>query len=95
VTGTNVKIGHSTIKIHPLYSPGHTIDSTSFVIDEAYLLTGDILFIDSIGHPDLACQAKDWVNDFYIPPLIGFTALAAREASGIAALLLVVYNRLS
>lgn len=50
-------------KIKALYSPGHTIGSTSFIIDDQYLLTGDILFIDSIGRPDLAGKAEDWVGD--------------------------------
>ncbi len=61
--GTDVKIGNTTINIHALYSPGHTIGSTSFVIDEKFLLSGDILFIDSIGRPDLAGKAEDWVAD--------------------------------
>ncbi|MCT8139328.1 MBL fold metallo-hydrolase [Anaerobacillus sp. CMMVII] len=61
--GNDVTIGNTTITIQPLYSPGHTIGSTSFVIDEKYLLTGDILFIDSIGRPDLAGLAADWVGD--------------------------------
>ncbi len=61
--GNDVVIGNSTINIHALYSPGHTIGSTSFVIDEKYLLSGDILFIDSIGRPDLAGLAEDWVGD--------------------------------
>jgi glyoxylase-like metal-dependent hydrolase (beta-lactamase superfamily II) len=61
--GDDVVIGNSTINIHALYSPGHTIGSTSFVIDEKYLLSGDILFIDSIGRPDLAGLAEDWVGD--------------------------------
>ncbi|WP_077213091.1 MBL fold metallo-hydrolase [Bacillus dakarensis] len=54
-------VGDTTIRA--VYSPGHTIGSTSFVIDDQYLLTGDILFIDSIGRPDLAGKAGDWVND--------------------------------
>ncbi|KZS48227.1 hypothetical protein AWU65_20975 [Paenibacillus glucanolyticus] len=58
-----VRIGSTTISIEALYSPGHTIGSTSFVIDDQYLLTGDILFIDSIGRPDLAGLAEDWVGD--------------------------------
>ncbi|MFC7319627.1 MBL fold metallo-hydrolase [Halobacillus campisalis] len=58
-----VKVGDTNITIHAIYSPGHTIGSTSFVIDEQYLLSGDILFIDSIGRPDLAGKAEDWVQD--------------------------------
>ncbi len=61
--GQDVTIGNTTIKIHPLYSPGHTIGSTSFIVDDSYLLSGDILFIDSIGRPDLAGLAEDWVRD--------------------------------
>ncbi|MFD6441504.1 MBL fold metallo-hydrolase [Peribacillus sp. NPDC060186] len=61
--GKEVTIGHTAINIHALYSPGHTIGSTSFVVDEKYLLSGDILFIDSIGRPDLAGLAEDWVGD--------------------------------
>jgi glyoxylase-like metal-dependent hydrolase (beta-lactamase superfamily II) len=61
--GNEVTIGNTSINIHALYSPGHTIGSTSFVVDEKFLLTGDILFIDSIGRPDLAGVAEDWVGD--------------------------------
>lgn len=61
--GDQVAIGGSTIRIDALHSPGHTIGSTSFVIDDHYLLTGDILFIDSVGRPDLAGLADDWVGD--------------------------------
>ncbi|MEK4425557.1 MBL fold metallo-hydrolase [Solibacillus sp. FSL K6-1523] len=61
--GLTVQIGASKIDVGALYSPGHTIGSTSFVVDSKYLLTGDILFIDSIGRPDLAGLAEDWVGD--------------------------------
>jgi glyoxylase-like metal-dependent hydrolase (beta-lactamase superfamily II) len=61
--GNEVTIGDTKIAINALYSPGHTIGSTSFVVDEKYLLSGDILFIDSIGRPDLAGKAEDWVAD--------------------------------
>ncbi|MBS4174491.1 MBL fold metallo-hydrolase [Bacillus sp. FJAT-49736] len=63
VDGNDVVIGNTTIHIQALYSPGHTIGSTSFIVDEKYLLSGDILFIDSIGRPDLAGKAEDWVGD--------------------------------
>jgi glyoxylase-like metal-dependent hydrolase (beta-lactamase superfamily II) len=61
--GNDVNVGETKINIHSLYSPGHTIGSTSFVVDEKFLLSGDILFIDSIGRPDLAGLAQDWVGD--------------------------------
>ncbi len=59
--GDEIKVGNTVIQA--LYSPGHTIGSTSFIIDDQFLLTGDILFIDSIGRPDLAGLAQDWVGD--------------------------------
>ncbi|MGM1046246.1 MAG: MBL fold metallo-hydrolase [Bacillota bacterium] len=61
--GDGIVIGSTKISIEAIYSPGHTIGSTSFVIDDQYLLTGDSLFIDSIGRPDLAGLAEDWVGD--------------------------------
>ena len=63
VDGLKVELGDSLIEIEALYSPGHTIGSTSFIVNEQYLMTGDILFIDSIGRPDLAGLAEDWVRD--------------------------------
>lgn len=59
--GQNITVGNITI--NPLYSPGHTIGSTSFIIDDQFLLSGDILFVESIGRPDLAGKAEDWVSD--------------------------------
>ncbi|MCS0824880.1 MBL fold metallo-hydrolase [Cytobacillus firmus] len=61
--GQDVTIGNTSINIHALYSPGHTIGSTSFIVDDKFLFSGDILFIDSIGRPDLAGLAEDWVGD--------------------------------
>lgn len=61
--GRDIAVGSARIHIEPIYSPGHTIGSTSFVVDDQYLLSGDILFIESIGRPDLAGKAEDWVGD--------------------------------
>ncbi|WP_010289375.1 MBL fold metallo-hydrolase [Kurthia massiliensis] len=61
--GFTVSIGSAKIDVNALYSPGHTIGSTSFIINEQFLLSGDILFVDSIGRPDLAGLAEDWVGD--------------------------------
>ena len=60
---TEITIGDSPVSIQAVYSPGHTKGSTSLLIDKQYLLSGDILFIESIGRPDLAGKAAAWVND--------------------------------
>ncbi|RCW42528.1 MBL fold metallo-hydrolase [Paenibacillus prosopidis] len=59
----DITVGNTKINIQPVYSPGHTIGSTSLIVDDKYLLSGDILFIQSIGRPDLAGKAEDWVGD--------------------------------
>ncbi|MCY7778466.1 MBL fold metallo-hydrolase [Bacillus haynesii] len=63
VEGENISVGNAGMKAEPIYSPGHTIGSTSLIIDNHYLLTGDILFVESIGRPDLAGKAGDWAVD--------------------------------
>ncbi|QTD40401.1 MBL fold metallo-hydrolase [Sporosarcina sp. Te-1] len=74
--GRIIAVGKSKIEIQPIYSPGHTIGSTSFIVDDAYLLSGDILFIDSIGRPDLAGLAEDWVGDLRVTLYERYRALA-------------------
>ncbi|AZN38379.1 MBL fold metallo-hydrolase [Paenibacillus albus] len=61
--GNELTFGGTTVKVVPIYSPGHTIGSTTLLVDDKYLLTGDILFVESIGRPDLAGKAEDWVGD--------------------------------
>ncbi|OAS13373.1 MBL fold metallo-hydrolase [Paenibacillus oryzisoli] len=61
--GTRIVVGDTEIQIQPIYSPGHTIGSTSLIVDKQFLLSGDILFVKSIGRPDLAGKAEDWVTD--------------------------------
>ncbi|MCZ2259522.1 MBL fold metallo-hydrolase [Sporosarcina sp. G11-34] len=75
--GRTITIGETAIDIQPLYSPGHTIGSTSFVVDNTYLLSGDILFIDSIGRPDLVGLAEDWVGDLRETLYIRYKELTA------------------
>ena len=48
-----------------LFTPGHTPGSTSFFVNGKYMISGDMVFIASIGRPDLGGQAEDWAILLY------------------------------
>jgi glyoxylase-like metal-dependent hydrolase (beta-lactamase superfamily II)/rhodanese-related sulfurtransferase len=52
-------------EIKALHMPGHTPGSTSYLIDNRYLITGDTVFILSIGRPDLGGKAEEWSKLLY------------------------------
>lgn len=47
------------IKIKVMHTPGHTWESTAFSIEGKVLLTGDTLFTDGIGRPDLKADESE------------------------------------
>jgi glyoxylase-like metal-dependent hydrolase (beta-lactamase superfamily II)/rhodanese-related sulfurtransferase len=50
--GTTVRVGSTTIRA--VRTPGHTHESTCYLIDNVALCSGDTLFLDTVGRPDLA-----------------------------------------
>lgn len=51
--------------VRVLFTPGHTPGSTSFVVDERFLISGDMMFIHSVGRPDLGGKAEEWAGMLY------------------------------
>ena len=47
------------------HSPGHTPGSTTYVVDEKYMISGDTVFIVSIGRPDLGRKVVEWAKQLY------------------------------
>ncbi len=60
----NEKISFTNSKpfIQVMFTPGHTPGSTSFIIDNKFFITGDTVFIKSIGRPDLGGQVDQWAK---------------------------------
>ena len=50
--GDMVRVGSATVRA--LRTPGHTHESTCYVIDDVAVCTGDTLFLNTVGRPDLA-----------------------------------------
>jgi len=60
--GDNVVYGFSSggPEIKSIHTPGHTPGSTSYLIDDKFIISGDTIFIHSIGRPDLGGMAEEW-----------------------------------
>jgi glyoxylase-like metal-dependent hydrolase (beta-lactamase superfamily II)/rhodanese-related sulfurtransferase len=52
-------------EVEIIHTPGHTPGSTCYRVDGKYLITGDTVFIQSIGRPDLGGMAQDWSRMLY------------------------------
>lgn len=58
--GDTIAFGHATLRA--VHVPGHTLGSIALVADEGLALTGDFLFVHSIGRPDLAGKSESWAK---------------------------------
>ena len=64
--GEVFKIGDITIKV--LHTPGHTMESSTFLLKDASgkdycIFSGDTLFLGDVGRPDLAQKAANMTQD--------------------------------
>lgn len=64
--GEELKVGDYTIKV--LHTPGHTPESTTYLLIDEHgkehsIFTGDTLFIGDVGRPDLAQKATDMTQE--------------------------------
>jgi glyoxylase-like metal-dependent hydrolase (beta-lactamase superfamily II) len=53
--GDRIQIGNAMLAA--IHTPGHTSESTTFVLNDAAIFTGDTLFTNGVGRPDLHANA--------------------------------------
>src|SRR2546429_4467003 len=47
------------LSLTALHTPGHTMESTCYLLNHAFLFTGDTLFLTSIGRPNLHAEEQE------------------------------------
>jgi glyoxylase-like metal-dependent hydrolase (beta-lactamase superfamily II)/rhodanese-related sulfurtransferase len=55
--GDTLDIG--TVRLTAIRTPGHTPESTSYLLNNQALFTGDTLFVAGVGRPDLEASAEE------------------------------------
>lgn len=55
--GDEVRVGDATLRV--LHTPGHTAESSCYLLDDAVLFTGDTLFLAAVGRPDLEATPEE------------------------------------
>lgn len=58
--GDVIRVGRAEVRVD--HTPGHTEGSVSLHVADDVVLTGDFLFVASIGRPDLAGKAEEWTG---------------------------------
>ncbi len=61
--GARIRVGRATVIAH--HTPGHTEGSITYTVDDQVALTGDLVFVESVGRPDLAGRAGEWAPSLW------------------------------
>ncbi len=62
-------------EIRALHTPGHTMGSTCYLIEGKYLLSGDTVFINTAGRPDLGGKWQEWARELYLSLMLRLRGL--------------------
>jgi len=61
--GVEIPFGAAALRV--MHTPGHTEGSVSYLVGDAAALTGDFIFVNSIGRPDLGGKAEEWTKELW------------------------------
>ncbi len=58
------------VEVKAIHTPGHTLGSTCYLVNDRYLLSGDTIFIESAGRPDLGGKCSEWSRYLYLTLMV-------------------------
>jgi glyoxylase-like metal-dependent hydrolase (beta-lactamase superfamily II) len=61
-SGGTIRVGRAVVTVE--HTPGHTLGSVSFQAGGC-ALSGDFVFVSSVGRPDLAGRTEEWTDDLW------------------------------
>jgi glyoxylase-like metal-dependent hydrolase (beta-lactamase superfamily II) len=61
--GGTLRVGRCELAVQ--HTPGHTEGSTSLLIGDALVFSGDFVFVESLGRPDLGERAGQWAEKLW------------------------------
>lgn len=61
--GDLIEVGKTTLKV--MHTPGHTEGSVTYFLEDRVAFTGDFLFVESIGRPDLGGKEEEWTGELW------------------------------
>jgi len=54
-----------SLEVLAVKTPGHTPGGVSFFVNNKLLFSGDTIFVNGLGRPDLGGKAAEWAKDLY------------------------------
>lgn len=60
-----LRLGNVQFETLTIHTPGHTPESTSLLINNLYLISGDTVFVNGVGRPDLGGKTEEWAHDLF------------------------------
>jgi len=79
VNGQELRLGGEggvTLEVRVMRTPGHTPGSSCYLVGRRHLLSGDTLFVKSVGRPDLGGQVDAWGRALFHTLRDGFATLS-------------------
>jgi glyoxylase-like metal-dependent hydrolase (beta-lactamase superfamily II) len=61
--GDRIEFGKTALEV--MHTPGHTEGSVTYLVEKRVALTGDFIFVESIGRPDLGGKVEEWTGQLW------------------------------